>query len=71
MEYLSYAVLEAIKDRLVSSPKYESVLKTMIYQPHVVVLCNEHPDENKMTSDRYEFFNIRDYEATVGDEGAE
>jgi len=57
MEYLSYAVLEMIKDRLVSSPKYDSLVKTMLHKSHVVVFCNEAPDEEKMTSDRYDWFD--------------
>lgn len=58
MEYLSYPILEQIKDRMVSSPKYESEMKTMIHQPHMVVFSNEHPDESKMTEDRYVFFDV-------------
>jgi len=57
MEYLSYPVLEMIKDRLVSSPKYDSRVKEMMSKNHVVVFCNEAPDEEKMTSDRYGWFD--------------
>lgn len=54
MKYLQYSILEAMKDRLVFSPKFTSVMKVMLHNPHVVVLCNESPDEEMLTSDRYD-----------------
>lgn len=53
MEFLSYAILEQLKDRMVFSPKYTSKMKILTTVPHVVVFCNEHPDMNKMSHDRY------------------
>lgn len=53
MEFLQYTILEQLKDRMVSSPKYNSQMKIMRDKVHVVVFCNEHPDMNKMTRDRY------------------
>lgn len=53
MENLQYSVLEQLKDRMVFSPKYCSKTKIFERQPHVVVFCNEHPDMEKMTPDRY------------------
>lgn len=53
MEYLQYSVLEMIKDGIVFSPKYESGTKMLTGNSHVVVLCNEEPDMNKLTRDRY------------------
>lgn len=58
MQFLQYQVLEQMKDRIVFSPKYHSVSKHLLYVPHVVVFCNEQPDQNAMTNDRYHFFNI-------------
>lgn len=58
MEHLNYGFLESLKDRMVLSPKYESTMKILKHLPHVVVFSNEAPDEEKMTSDRYEYFNI-------------
>lgn len=52
-EFLNYAILEMIKDRIVFSPKYESHTKILQKLPHVVVFMNEHPDGSKMTHDRY------------------
>lgn len=52
MEYLQYAILEQLKDRVVFSPKYASTTKLLIYQPHVVVFCNERPDMTKLSVDR-------------------
>jgi Putative viral replication protein len=54
MEFLQYSVLEMLKDGIVHSPKYES--RTKFIKPcHVVVFCNENPDLNKMSADRYVF----------------
>jgi hypothetical protein len=53
MEYLQYSVMEQLKDRMVFSPKYQSSTKLLRFVPHVVVFCNEAPDMEKMTADRY------------------
>lgn len=53
MEYLQYSILEMLKDRMVSSPKYNSRMKVLDQVPHVVVFSNEAPDLSKMTMDRY------------------
>lgn len=57
MEFLQYPVLEMLKDQMVFSAKYHSVMKTLGQTPHVVVFGNEHPDLNKMSMDR---FNIKE-----------
>lgn len=61
MEYLQYTILEQIKDRMVFSPKYNSRTK-ILPKAHVVVFCNEHPDLDKMTPDRY---NITDFSNAI------
>lgn len=54
IEYLSYQILEGLKDRQIFSPKYNSSVKTWHGEsPHVVVFTNEMPDMNKMSYDRY------------------
>lgn len=53
MEYLNYAVLEMIKDRLIFSPKYQSQTKRLNHRPHVVVFSNERPNFDRLTDDRY------------------
>lgn len=53
MEFLSYSLLEQLKDRLVWSGKYNSNMKVLHHTPHVVVFCNEEPDMTKLTEDRY------------------
>ena len=58
MEYLSYALLEALKDRMVISTKYQGRLKVWYTQPHVVVLTNELPDMEKLTADRYNLITL-------------
>jgi len=55
MEFLQYTVLEKLKDQVVFSGKYQSSTKLLPHPVHVVVFCNEHPDESKMTNDRYKF----------------
>jgi hypothetical protein len=51
-EYIQYDFLEELKNGLIFSPKYESKIKKLA-TPHVVVLMNEHPDETKLSGDRY------------------
>lgn len=58
MVFLQYSVLEMLKDRLVFSPKYMSEMKFLRHVPHVVVFCNEHPDMNVMTGDRYQITDV-------------
>lgn len=53
MEFLNYGMLEQLKDRVVFSPKYDSGTKFITKNPHVVVFCNEFPDQEKMTYDRF------------------
>lgn len=53
-EFLNYSILEMLKDRVIFSPKYETVTKVMKKNPHVVVFMNEAPDMTKMTDDRYD-----------------
>jgi len=58
MEYLQYTILEQLKDRTVYSPKYGSEMKILSSKCHVVVFCNENPDMNKMSRDRYNVVEI-------------
>lgn len=58
MTYLQYSVLESLKDQMIFSPKYESSLKLLRTRPVVIVFCNEAPDMEAMTHDRYEIINI-------------
>ena len=53
MEYLSYPLLEALKDRMLLSTKYMGTLKTWPMKTRVIVFSNEAPDETKLTADRY------------------
>lgn len=53
IEYLQYDFLEAVKDGLVFSPKYESTTKRLD-NCHVVCFMNEHPDMSKLSNDRYD-----------------
>lgn len=57
MDFISYGILEAIKDRMVVSTKYNGRTK-LLAKSHVVVFCNEHPDMNKLTEDRYNLISI-------------
>lgn len=52
-EFLSYPILEMIKNRIVFSPKYNSRTKILNKNAHVIVFMNEHPDMTKLTRDRY------------------
>lgn len=58
MAYFQYNVIEQIKDQIVFSSKYHTRTKVLRHQSHVVVFCNEQPDMNAMTGDRYKFFDV-------------
>lgn len=58
MEYFQYGILEQLKNRVVFAPKYESCTKILHFRPHVVVFCNEHPDLDKLTADRYDVVEV-------------
>ena len=58
MQYVQYGLFEQLKNRLVYSPKYTSVTKIIKCTPHVVVFCNEHPDMNALTADRYKIIEL-------------
>lgn len=60
MEYIQYSVFEMIKDRMIFSPKYDSTMKTLNHNPHVVVFSNEEPDLERLTEDRFTI--VREYE---------
>lgn len=60
MEFLQYSILEMLKNGVVFSPKYDSCTKIMGHNSHVVVMCNEMPDMNKLTRDRYVIFHTAD-----------
>jgi len=53
MEYISYSLLEGLKDRMLFSGKYESMTKILHVTPHVIIFGNEYPDYEKLTPDRY------------------
>lgn len=59
MQFLQYDVLEMLKDGLVFSPKYNSMMKEMKEKCHVVVFCNESPDRERMSQDRWKVTNMR------------
>lgn len=43
---------------MIFSPKYQSSVKIIAHKVHVVVFCNESPDYDKMTGDRYNIVTI-------------
>lgn len=59
MQFLQYDVLEMLKDGLVFSPKYQSMMKELHKKAHVVVFCNEAPEREKMSRDRFVVTNLR------------
>lgn len=62
MEYFHYTIVEQIKDRMVFSPKYDSCMKILMTNPHIVVFANEMPDMEKMSADRYAIHNLDEEE---------
>jgi hypothetical protein len=56
-EYIQYDFLEDVKNGRVFSGKYESGMK-YLGPCHVVVMMNEQPDMEKLSSDRYYIYNL-------------
>lgn len=54
MEFFQYSILEQLKDRVIFSPKYGSTTKIITRKCHVVVFSNEAPNEEKLSSDRFD-----------------
>lgn len=52
MQFFQYGIVEQLKDRMVFSTKYETVMKTWVRNNHVVVFCNEPIDYTKLSEDR-------------------
>lgn len=57
VDYLNYSFLEAVKDGMVFSGKYESCTK-IIGPCHVIVMMNQHPDMEALSKDRYKIIEI-------------
>jgi len=55
--HVNYGVLEAIKNGMVYSSKYESRMKCFP-KPHVVVFSNFEPDQTKLSADRWDITNL-------------
>lgn len=53
MEFFQYSVVEMLKNQYIFSGKYASASKVFPTKVHVVVFCNEYPDESKLTEDRF------------------
>jgi Putative viral replication protein len=58
MQFLQYSILEMLKDRTVFSPKYHSGMKVLSTTPFVIVFCNENPDMEALSEDRYDIKQI-------------
>jgi hypothetical protein len=50
---MNYSFLEAVKDGVVQSPKYESRVR-YFNKVHVVVLMNQMPEMSELSEDRYD-----------------
>jgi len=55
--HVNYGVLEAVKNGMVFSSKYESRMK-IFAKPHVVVFANFEPDQTKLSADRWDITNL-------------
>lgn len=53
----NYSALEALKDGMIFSSKYESKAK-LFNSPHVMVFCNFAPDREAMSADRWSIIDI-------------
>ncbi len=55
---ISYQAIESLKNGCFNSPKYESMMVRM-NSPWILVFANTGPDEEKLSSDRWNIFNLR------------
>lgn len=60
-EYINYGCIEEIKDGIFFNSKYESGM-CMYNPPHVFVFANFPPDESKMSADRWNVIDIREWD---------
>lgn len=58
MEFFQYGVAEKLKDQLIFSPKYQSRVKILEHKCHVIVFCNEDPNMEAMSHDRYNIIQL-------------
>lgn len=56
-EHINYGMLEAIKDGLMFSAKYESKCK-VFNSPHLLVFANNPPDTSTMSKDRWDIHRL-------------
>lgn len=55
-EKVNYSAIEAIKDGMIFSAKYESGMK-LFNSPHVIIFANFPPDLSRLSSDRWKIIN--------------
>lgn len=55
-EYINYGVIENIKNGRFFNTKYESEQRIFLTKPKVVVMMNQLPDQQKLSSDRFQIF---------------
>lgn len=55
--YFPYGGIEALKDGLFFSPKYESAM-VFYNPPHIFIMSNWQPDTTQMSMDRWQIFHI-------------
>ncbi len=60
-QYVSYDAIESIKDGIFYSSKYESGM-CIFNSPHVIILANFAPDEDKLSKDRWVIKCLDDFE---------
>lgn len=58
-EYLSYGIMEMMKDRIITSGKYNSTTKYLENSPKIIVFANWKPDEKKIVGTRFVKYIIK------------
>lgn len=59
IEYIHYGCIEAVKNGMLYSGKYEGG-RCIFYTPHVIVFANELPQKKKMSADRWCIWEINE-----------
>lgn len=66
-EYVSYEAIEAVKDGIFTSTKYESTM-VVFNSPHVFIFANFKPDKNALSKDRWSIKRINPCSFQIEDE---
>lgn len=66
-DFVNYSAIEALKDGLIASPKYESCLKLKRNPARIICFSNFRPDLSKLSADRWDIREPREHDSHIVD----